>query len=85
MQLSFLAQNELYLVIIENKTVLLCSIFLSSTYYLALPLMRHEHTVISLYPEALAASIARIALSKLPRQKRFDVIGICLHPILCIL
>lgn len=85
MQLSFLAQNELYFVIIENKTVLLCSIFLSSTYYLALPLMQHEHTLIRLYPEALAASIARIALSKLPRQKRFDVIGIFLHPILCIL
>ena len=47
--------------------------------------MQHEHTLIRLYPEALAASIARIALSKLPRQKRFDVIGICLHPILCIL
>ncbi len=47
--------------------------------------MQHEHTLIRLYPEALAASIARIALSKLPRQKRFDVIGICLHPILYIL
>ncbi len=86
MQLSFLSQSELYLVVIENKKLaVLGSIFLFSTYYFALPLMQHEHTLMRLYPEALATSIARIALSRLPRQKRFEVIGICLHPILCIL
>lgn len=48
-------------------------------------LVQFKYTLMRLYPEALAASIARIALSRLPRQKRFEVIGICLHPILCIL
>lgn len=80
MQLSFLAQSELYLVVIENKKTRCTRQYI---FIFNLLLCTSTHATWAYLNEAIPwASIARITLSRLPRQKRFEVIGICLHPIL---